>query len=491
MLLFAVTLPAIVATPAPSLDGRSIFLRARAAVDAAPVPPYIVFTFQNYTSEANLGGFQHKDRLRVAVRTSDGHAFVQTLRLSEGMFVNSEPAVVGDNGIAPNTGFYRLGDFPAADFGMRRSQMRPGVFESQSAPEPTPAPDAPRLLATVSAQSIPYDIERLGDDKIDDRAMYHLRLSPVRDPNHNILRELWIDTDTFLPRRYLVDRYVGHPMEFHYRVTVDAARLSQYLLNYGGHGQLQSGKRVADAEWEISDVSFPAALPDWIFDPATFRLHRTDPWPAALATHPVSVPVLQPLPVFRHLAFDFESAAGHADGLSSPNTTGRIVVDILKATADHGLIVDVTENSTATSIPTIRVGITAEGTLISDAAASLTREEDTLLHLLGRDVVGPAARQDGDAWDVTENGANPKVKISFRVISATTPDGELLDFTERIEPAGRSLEDLIVGTLTYDSARSVPVRASLRTESHRNTGDLAETKTATSFALVEDSFASH
>ena len=94
------------ATP-PALSAREIYLRARAAVSAIPLPPYVIFTFTdatNYAVQVVGRRSSARERLRIAVRTSDGHAFVQTLRTWSGYVGRVPPATTPCSQIPVCTG---------------------------------------------------------------------------------------------------------------------------------------------------------------------------------------------------------------------------------------------------------------------------------------------------------------------------------------------------------------------------------------------------
>lgn len=71
-------------------------------------------------------------------------------------------------------------------------------------PIPTPSPSAtPGLqeIAAVIARLHLYDITLAGTDNIDGSLAYDLKLRPLRDPHKYRLRELWVDTATYAPRK--------------------------------------------------------------------------------------------------------------------------------------------------------------------------------------------------------------------------------------------------------------------------------------------------
>jgi hypothetical protein len=267
------------ATAPPSHpDATSIYERARDAVDALAVPTYIAFTEQDLSSGRD--GFL-QEQVRIVVRTSDGHAIVRRLRDYNGDPVSERPRVV-TTPLYPVTIIYRVGDFPLADFGMRRTTTRPGIFEASGTPEPAATGEVLRTLTTVRVSDLAYRLTDLGDETLGARIVYHLGLEPLRDPGHHVLRELWIDRETSLPVRYVAERFVGMAgMPFRYLVTVDAAMYDGHLVNVEADGRFDVHRALViryagEGHWKIADVGFPASVPDWAFDPSEYAEHGSE-----------------------------------------------------------------------------------------------------------------------------------------------------------------------------------------------------------------------
>jgi hypothetical protein len=74
--------------------------------------------------------------------------------------------------------------------------------DPRTTPSPTPEP-TPSLqeIATVYAKNRAYDVKLVGVDDVDGSPAYHLVLHPLREPHRYRLRELWVDTTTFAPRK--------------------------------------------------------------------------------------------------------------------------------------------------------------------------------------------------------------------------------------------------------------------------------------------------
>ncbi|HEY1680560.1 MAG TPA: hypothetical protein VGF98_02830, partial [Candidatus Tumulicola sp.] len=154
---------------------------------------------------------------------------------------------------------------------------RPDFFEGSDA-EATPA--NLRVIATVMAsQGLAYQIADRGVADIAGRPCYHLKLTPLRNPKHNVLREIWIDTVTNLPVRYIAERFVeNYPGDdYSYFITVDARNIDGYLVNVAAEGA--NAHLGGTSKWHIFDVSFPNAEPNWVFDREQWKIHNGEPIP--------------------------------------------------------------------------------------------------------------------------------------------------------------------------------------------------------------------
>jgi hypothetical protein len=56
-------------------------------------------------------------------------------------------------------------------------------------------------IAVVSSKVRDYSVVLLDAPNVDGEATYHLKLTPLRAPKQNRIRELWIDAATYFPRR--------------------------------------------------------------------------------------------------------------------------------------------------------------------------------------------------------------------------------------------------------------------------------------------------
>jgi hypothetical protein len=78
-------------------------------------------------------------------------------------------------------------------------------YRGTSTAEPPSSSTGPwPIIAIVSSQAREYRVTLVDMPSIDGTATYHLRLAPLRKPKDNRLRELWIGTSDYLPRRAIV-----------------------------------------------------------------------------------------------------------------------------------------------------------------------------------------------------------------------------------------------------------------------------------------------
>jgi hypothetical protein len=274
--------PAVTAPCSPACT----FERMQRAVNNLTEPSYIAFTFQD---EEELESSYGQELLRVLVRNVDGNAVMTVIRDIRGDTIEHPFAQV----VANRDDFLyvsrvlRLGDFPLADFGLRYVRpARPDFFESTE-PQSTAKPSSLKVITTVYATGdLPYSVVDRGLVSIDGQMTNHLVLTPIRYPKHNVLREIWIDTTTNLPVRYLAQRFVeDYPGDYYsYLITVDAREIDGHLVNVSAHGNNLHLHGIS--KWSISDLSFPASEPDWVFNRAQWRAHDGEPIPNLAPSQP-------------------------------------------------------------------------------------------------------------------------------------------------------------------------------------------------------------
>jgi hypothetical protein len=279
MLLFMSVLPAATApTPAPVPGARSIYDRARATVAARALPPFIAYT--EYTAFERRGKIKAK-RARVVVRMADGRASITALPDSPQDRLDTRP-MVKDRPLV----------YPTTTFGLvrRRHGEQPSAYESASSAAPEIDSNRPRVIGRVASTARDYDPVFEGVESVAGARVYHLRLVPRFDPQHHPIRELYVDTATFDPRRIAIEVWAkAGPVRSRPTVVVDFAPVAGTWVI--AHASMDFVLRLGflnysgSAEYRVSDVSFPAGEPDWMFDPAALRRHL-DPGPPPVGAGP-------------------------------------------------------------------------------------------------------------------------------------------------------------------------------------------------------------
>jgi hypothetical protein len=193
-------------------DALAIWLHARSAVTAAAFPPRIDYTIAITGLD---GSSPAADHYRASCDPADGA--IRVFPISNEQLAQPPPVPHGFDfsfAIALSTG--RLAPAiasipagrpaPVADllgvplleptytFGMR--------YTSQSKGD-TIAPPLP-VIAIVSAQRPDYRVTLIDTPTIDGMPTYHLGLAPLRRPKENRLRELWVGTNDYLPRKAVI-----------------------------------------------------------------------------------------------------------------------------------------------------------------------------------------------------------------------------------------------------------------------------------------------
>ena len=109
---------------------------------------------------------------------------------------------------------------------------------------------------------------------------------PRRDPDRNRLRELFVDSKTLELREVvatdkLYDEDDGkhvYPMLF--TVTLGWMNNMPVVTHIHGTPTYQADAdylgRDATVDYDFNEITFPASLPDWYFDPRAYAQHVTD-----------------------------------------------------------------------------------------------------------------------------------------------------------------------------------------------------------------------
>ena len=241
----------VAATPAPAAavdagpSPQRVFGLIRARFRSHTVPPFESYTLIRKTYALD-GNVEHNNSYgrRVWVRNSDGAALTRLMidDRERGPLAFDRPAFNEARDPGP----------PTAD-----------LFDS-----------APAAASPVDASNYRVDSLQIEGDQV------HLHLTPVRDAEHNRLREVFADRTTYDVRKLIaadklfVDRGPTYPVKM--TITMGVVQsipvVSEIRGVVGGNYNQDSG--IID--FTFTDIKFPASLPDWYFDPRSYRQHQGD-----------------------------------------------------------------------------------------------------------------------------------------------------------------------------------------------------------------------
>ncbi len=186
------------------------------------------------------------------------------------------------------------------------------------------------------------------------------------------------------------------------------------------------------------------------------------------------------------------SGSGESDDTRKIEVKGSISVEVLSATDDAGLVVDVAENAAERTRIKVRMVVGPDGALAYDPAneQNVTEEEIAVVRWLARGFYGDHPRVAGTAW-TNDQSANGRVDVErYRVLSQDR-DRVTLEYALDEKAAGVTGYDASRrGSLVYDTALIVPVKASFQSSSRRQIGPTMSTLRSTiTLTLTADSFA--
>jgi hypothetical protein len=184
------------------------------------------------------------------------------------------------------------------------------------------------------------------------------------------------------------------------------------------------------------------------------------------------------------------SAEAHTSGGMSAQ--GSITIDVLEATDDAGLVVEIAENAPKRERPKVKVGVAADGALLYDPANydKLTEEELAVVRWLGRNFYGDHPKDVGTAWTVDQS-TNGHTDIERYRVLARDDARVTLDYAleERTSSVG-GFAGTRAGSIVYDTAMILPVKVSFESVSRRQFGQSYDTlRTSIRLTLTADSFA--
>ena len=187
-----------------------------------------------------------------------------------------------------------------------------------------------------------------------------------------------------------------------------------------------------------------------------------------------------------------QSGSGERTRGATLKATGSIEVEVLSATDDAGLVVDVSENAPERTRPKVRIVLGPDGAVFYDPknAQNLTEEEIAVVRWLARGFYGDHPTEPGTAWTVDQS-ANGHVDVEHYRVAAHEAHIVTLDYAlEEKVPGATGYAATREGSLVYDTTLIVPVKAAFQSDTRRQVGAAYETtRTSVTLALKADSFA--
>ena len=249
-------------SPAPQLTGEQVLARAKAVFRAHARPQFVAYTLVRRDWHNAQPDFENSYTLKIWCRTADRSALTRRTWNGKAYGSLQNVTVAFDERVDPGP--------PTADI-FERALYAPRL-ESESTAQPDASP-----LPVIGAVSVSTDYDYRVTALTREGRAWHLALAPKRDPQRNRLDDLWVDATTFeLERMRLRDHLylglTGQSLEDEFDVRFTLRDGLPMLTTI--HGQTKYGQFETD--YTYRDVSFPASLPDWYFDPASYGAHKAD-----------------------------------------------------------------------------------------------------------------------------------------------------------------------------------------------------------------------
>lgn len=273
--------PAATAPP----DAYAIWLHARSAVSSAQYPRKLDYTID----VSGLDGDQPTDDHYRASYDGD-NSTIALFPISAEMLAKPAPMPRGFNA-SVNIFFCWIGCWgihrrvgrsePSLDL-LGEPLLAPTYSFGMRYPQPVRASPAPStgglpVIAIVSAQKPEYRVELIDEPYVAGIVTYHLRLTPLRDPKNNRLRELWIGETDYLPRRAAISgNFTQAPMvDVPWTVDFSVVAGAPYIERESADATLYLAHRrvVHDATIAFEDVREPSSIYD---EPLVTRARNDD-----------------------------------------------------------------------------------------------------------------------------------------------------------------------------------------------------------------------
>jgi len=260
--------PSVRASARPTPNPYAILAKAREVFHAHVRPPYVVYTIERREWINDFPDAGDSYTWRVWYRARDSAA------LSREFFRRRNRSYFGLHFIRPAFNEPVDPGPPTGD-----------IFPFAPPPTPAPQPTGTEPLRTIAIVTSSADSDYRATFAGVDRNAYHLKLDPVRDRERNRLRELWVDVTTFevlralaLDRLFLINE--GIVVQDHFDIQFELHDAVPVVRRIRAVADIPTtlshlGRRV-ESQYFYDDIVFETTLPDWYFEPRTYREHFPD-----------------------------------------------------------------------------------------------------------------------------------------------------------------------------------------------------------------------
>jgi hypothetical protein len=268
------TVTAATATPIPlPSPDRVLYLIRRQFRSHRPPPPYVTYTLvRKQTLDDGYPDLLNSYTYHIWCRTTDRAALGRrvyrgsargTLEFLRPSF--NEPWDPGP---------------PTADL-FEPAPVHPHTSPRDFVPTPEPTGSLPPTIASVTVLGeFDYRVVRIADEG----DQIHVSLQPRRDPDRNRLRELYVDHKTLELREVVATDKLFEDNRHVYAMlfTVTLGWMNNMPIVTHIHGTPTYANDAeylgtdATVDYDFNDITFPATLPDWYFDPRAYASHQTD-----------------------------------------------------------------------------------------------------------------------------------------------------------------------------------------------------------------------
>jgi hypothetical protein len=269
----------VAASPEPSapLTGDQILARAKAVFRAYPRPPFIAYTLVRRDQHNGAPNFESSYTLKVWCRTADRSALVRKAWNGKAYGDLENITVMFDKAVdpgPPTADMFEKRVFGALGARLDAPPAPPAPAASPGAPVPLDAPATLPEIGRIGARDGDYRVVRVAREG----DLIHLWLDPKADADRNRMDELWVDARTYDMRRARVRDHLyfgitGQSVEDEFDVRLAPGRGGLPLIT-SIHGQTKYDQYETD--YTFRDVTFPAELPAWYFEPKQYGAHHAD-----------------------------------------------------------------------------------------------------------------------------------------------------------------------------------------------------------------------